>query len=855
MSAGRPRGFGEGASHIIELARAAEIRVGPLVIEPALRRISRDDGREAVLEPRVMRVLVALAQAEGRILAREQLLGACWPGVIVGDDALNRVISRVRRLSETLGAGVLRLETITKVGYRLVRIAQAPGKQPAAPHRELGEGPLGNLPRRLTPLIGREVELQQILAQLQSADLVTITGAGGVGKTRLAHEVGQSLAEAFKDGVWLAELAPVTDPAQVPGAVARAMGLGLPAGDEARRTLVERLKARDCLIILDNCEHLIDATAALAAAILEQSSTVKLVATSQEMLRVEGEQVFPLQSLAEADAAQLFFERARAVDASFDPPERSADAIAAICRRLDGIPLAIEMAAVRAPALGCDGLLERLDGRFRLLTGGRRTALPRQRTLIATLDWSHDLLSERDAAVFRRLAVFTGGSTLDAAAEACACERWDSVEVAEAVASLVAKSLLAPETAFGGRRYRLLETTRAYALEKLAAAGETQEIQRAHADYFRRLAARSLADYYLRPVSDDAFAERYFGEVDNFARAIDWAFGPQGDAQAGIALAADAEAVMEARSLYAEFAAWAALAVSRVNTETPAAVRARLLAVQAFAHTAISPARAAELAETAIEACRADGDTLSLYLALFTRAYALANSGQAAGAASVLAEMGAMVDQLPRPSRAVASFRYWLWFSAFVVEPGTTTVDPPDDAIADMRSLGAEGTAILYRCWRLFAYAPGDINEAIEEWHTLLADVRRSHTYGGLTTVLIVGQLMTLLALRRLPGDLDEAIELGHRHARIDVWYEGFHTLAGLAWVALRTDRAALAGRLAGRIGRVSAETGSRSWRRRLFDSLLAALQVELTEAELGALMAEGAGLSAEHARRLVLGD
>jgi len=226
------QGFDEGASHASNLARAAEIRVGPLVIDPTLRRVSHDDGREAGLEPRVMQVLVALAQAEGRILKREQLLCACWPGVIVGDDALNRVIGRVRRLIETVAAGVLRLETITKVGYRLVRAAGA-ASAPAAPNREPGGGPAGNLPRRLTPLIGRDAEVEQISALLRSADLVTITGAGGVGKTRLALEVGSQLAEAFEDGVWLAELAPITDPEQVPGAVARAMSIELPVGEPA----------------------------------------------------------------------------------------------------------------------------------------------------------------------------------------------------------------------------------------------------------------------------------------------------------------------------------------------------------------------------------------------------------------------------------------------------------------------------------------------------------------------------------------------------------------------------------------------------------------------------------------------
>ena len=204
---------------------------------------------------------------------------------------------------------------------------------------------------------------------------------------------------------------------QVASAVARAMNIELPPGQDSVNALVDRLRLRQCLIILDNCEHVIDAVAAFAEAVLEQSHEVKLLTSSQELLGVEGEQVFRLRSLGEPDAAALFTERAHGADARFKITAQNRSAVAAICRRLDGIPLAIEMAAARAPSLGCEGVLERLDDRFRVLTGGRRTALPRQRTLLATLDWSHGLLSEGDAAVFRRLSVFSGGFSSEGASE------------------------------------------------------------------------------------------------------------------------------------------------------------------------------------------------------------------------------------------------------------------------------------------------------------------------------------------------------------------------------------------------------------------------------------------------------
>jgi hypothetical protein len=562
-----------------------------------------------------------------------------------------------------------------------------------------------------------------------------------------------------------------------------------------------------------------------------------------------------VRSLSESASGRLFAERAQAADAEFRIGPADEASVGAICQRLDGIPLAIEMAAARAPTLGCERLLQRLDDRFRLLTGGRRTALPRQRTLIATLDWSHDLLSERDAAAFRRLGVFSGGFTLDAAAAVCACERWDGLEVAEATASLVAKSLVAPETVWDARRYRLLETTRAYALDKLAAAGETQSMQQAHAAYFRRLAAQSTDDFWLKPVSDIAFAERYFAEVDNFARAIDWAFGPDGDVQTGGALVADTAALMQARSLYVEFAAWAEQALLQSTAETPPAVRARLLAGQALIHTWISSTKEAELAEAAIEACRAADDALSLFIALVARSAGLMDSGRDQEAVPYREELSAMGRQFPSPSRVSANVKASTWRMALALDPQTPP-DQVDRAIADFRSFGAEGMALTYRLFRLMLY-PSHVNEAIEAFRALLADVRGSFTQADSMSGVVAAHLTTLLAARNGPNDLDEATDLARRYAHIEDSTVPLHLAAGLGWVALRTGRAPAAARLAGRLRKVTADMGraGNPGYRRLFETLSRALQHELPEAELEQLMAEGASLTANDARRLVLGD
>ena len=466
---------------------------------------------------------------EGKPVFVVQLDDTKLPGLLRLSLADRQMLNRAEFDEKTYRAKLVQaLATVAKPAEPATATTASPSVAAPAPITN-------NLPRRQSALIGREAELTALAALLEKADLVTITGTGGVGKTRIAIEVGALQVNDHEDGVWLAELAPVSDPEQVPGAVARAMNIDLPAGEAPLDALVDRLRVRRCLILLDNCEHVIDAVAALAEAVLDTSDGVKMLASSQELLGVEGEQVFRLRSLGEPDAVVLFTERAQAADAGFKISKEGAVAAAAICQRLDGIPLAIEMAAARAPSLGCEGVLERLDDRFRVLTGGRRTALPRQRTLLATLDWSHGLLSPADAAVFRRLSIFTGGFSLEAASAVGADDQTESYEVTDAVSSLVAKSLVVTDPGEHGTRYRLLETTRAYGLEKLDAAGETLDTQRRHAEYFLKFSS-SARDDYVGPVSDVAFAARYFADTDNVDRATDWALGPNGDAELGIAI-------------------------------------------------------------------------------------------------------------------------------------------------------------------------------------------------------------------------------------------------------------------------------------------------------------------------------
>ena len=298
-----------------------------------------------------------------------------------------------------------------------------------------------NLPQPVSELIGRDEEVEEVVSCVRAGRLVTLTGAGGIGKTRLALAAARRLLPQFPDGVWLAEFSPLSDPSLIPATIAAAVGLELGGGEVSAQRVAKAIAARRVLLVLDTCEHVIDAAAAMAEALLRAGSAVHVIATSREPLRAEGEQLYPVPPLAvpaeDAEdplgygAVRLFIERARATEPDLAPDRPGATTIAAICRRLDGIPLAIEMAAARVAALGVEELADRLDDRFHLLTGGWRTALPRHQTLRATLDWSYELLTDTEQALLRRLAVFAGAFSLEAAGAVVASAEIASPEVVD----------------------------------------------------------------------------------------------------------------------------------------------------------------------------------------------------------------------------------------------------------------------------------------------------------------------------------------------------------------------------------------------------------------------------------------
>jgi non-specific serine/threonine protein kinase len=430
------------------------------------------------------------------------------------------------------------------------------------------------------------VEVKQALAGMR---LLTITGAGGSGKTRLALEAARDLIESYPDGVWLIELAPLTDEELVPKAVAQVLEVPERSAQPLAETLAEILRDSESLLILDNCEHLLEATARLVDLLLDSCPHLRIMATSREALGIEGEVKWPVvplsvpeqertstsEELEGYEATQLFVQRAKGHDPTFSVSPQNALAVAEICRKLGGIPLAIELAAARVGTLSLEHISGRLEGSLDLLGGGARTAVSRQRTLRGTLDWSHELLSEAERKVFRRLSVFAGGWTLEASEAVGSGEDIEETEFLEVLSGLVRKSLVMAEpTEQRGVRYRLLEPVRQYALEKLEQSGEAEDTKRSHAEYFLALAEE--AEPWLSGPRGAEWFERLEDELDNIRAAHSWARA-NGEAEWTLRLAGALGGFWYWAGHYGEARWWLEAALAQ-GDRTSTLVRAKALA-------------------------------------------------------------------------------------------------------------------------------------------------------------------------------------------------------------------------------------------------------------------------------------
>ncbi len=444
-----------------------------------------------------------------------------------------------------------------------------------------------NLPIQLTSFIGREREKADVRRLLSTTRLLMLTGEGGCGKTRLALQVAADLLEQYPDGVWQVELAPLSDPTLVPRAVASVLGVSEQPSRVLTEVVVDYLRPRSLLLIFDNCEHVLPACAQLADSLLRACPSLRMLATSREALRIAGEiswrvpsmslpdpQRLPnLHGLMAFEAVQLFLERAAAVLPVFTVTAQNAQAIARTCHQLDGIPLAIELAAARVKVLSVDQIAARLDDRFRLLTGGSRTALPRHQTLLATLDWSYSLLSDPERAVLRRLSVFAGGWTLETAEAVCAGGGVEASDILDLLMQLVDKSLVVAETRGGEARYRLLETVRQYGWDKLVESKQAADARKRHRDWYLDLAER--AEPKLRGPEQVAWGERLETEHDNLRRALEWSKAEDGGAEAWLRLAGALHWFWFTRGYASEGREWLEEALSTSEkTSTPARARA-----------------------------------------------------------------------------------------------------------------------------------------------------------------------------------------------------------------------------------------------------------------------------------------
>jgi predicted ATPase/class 3 adenylate cyclase len=513
-----------------------------------------------------------------------------------------------------------------------------------------------NLPVQLTSFIGRDAEVAEVRQLLSASRLVTLTGAGGCGKTRLALQAASELGAQYSHGVWFVDLAPVADPALVSQTLLSIFNLREDSHRSAAEALMNYLRAKTLLLMLDNCEHLIEACAQIGESLLQACPNLRILATSREALGIAGETAYrvpslttpslgplpPLDKLEKVDAMRLFIERAATAKAGFALTPDNALYLAQICSRLGGIPLALELAASRVKVLSPDQIVSRLDDRFRLLTGGPRTALPRQQTLRAMMDWSYSLLTGPEQTLFRRLAVFVGGWTLEAAESVCG--EGGGSDVLDLLARLVDKSLIFSDDSSGQMRYHRQETIRQYSREKFAEADDVETVRDRHLDFFVRLA--ELADENLKGREQTPWQKRLAAEQDNLRTALEWGLSRNPDSALRIVGAANL--FWTAGGYSAEGFRWTKKALQAVeNTPapkdtTPEARRtARARALRGLARLYLSlgdNANAKRAAEESVALYRQSQDRRGLAFALVVLAYPLEFLGERVRAESVLRE-------------------------------------------------------------------------------------------------------------------------------------------------------------------------------------------------------------------------
>jgi len=573
------------------------ISFDPFSLLPEQRLLLEGD-REVRLGSRALDILVFLVERAGDVVGKEELIARAWPKRFVEEANLKIQVAALRRALGDGQDGRRYVVTVPGRGYNFVapvrrdEHARGPLPSPAATPTAMH-----NLPLAVTRMIGREEAVAGLISRLSRERMTTIVGPGGIGKTTLAVALAERMIADYEHGVWLIDLAPLSDPHLVPSTVATALGLSIRA-EHPLHGLIAGLRDKRMLLLFDNCEHVIDAAASLMAAILSGAPGVNVLATSREPLGIAGEHEYHLGPLgsprpstqltaAEAGkypAVQLFVERAAAIVEDFTLTDANAVLVGEICRRLDGLPLAIEFAAPRIEVLGIEGLATRLDDSLPLLGTRRRIATPRHRTMRAVIDWSYGLLDENEQRFFRALGIFSGGFTVEAAAAVAMDGAEVGINALDRLAGLVTKSLVVADVSGAEPRFRLLGTTHAYAIEKLDERGERNPVARSHATYYRDLF--ELAEKEPARPAGEWMADHAW-EIDNVRAALDWSFSADGEPAIGIALTATFAPVWNHLALIVKCRQRAELALDSLRPDTMISGQMRLRLHMAYAFAAM----------------------------------------------------------------------------------------------------------------------------------------------------------------------------------------------------------------------------------------------------------------------------
>ncbi|HSN19792.1 MAG TPA: winged helix-turn-helix domain-containing protein [Usitatibacter sp.] len=834
---------------------SAWYEIGPFRLDPEAG-VLLHDGVPMPLGPRAVDVLAALVESAPRHVPKSRILDAAWPGMVVEEGNLAVQISAIRRALGRVPGGERWVETLARRGYRFV-----------GPLRELHRPTTGaatptNIGAELTSFIGRERELEDVRRLVAANRLVTLTGMGGIGKTRLALQAASDVRDRFPDGAWFVDLASLESGALLPATIAQVLQVREVPGKPLVRGICEQLRGRVLLVVLDNCEQLLEPCAALADTLLRSVPGITLLVTSRELLRIPGEQTYALPPLslpepsaqpdviAGSEAVRLFVDRARRQVPDFELTAERTRVVARLCIDLDGIPLALELAAARMRSLSIDQIHARLDDRFRLLTQGPRTALPRQQTLKAALDWSYDLLDATGRSVLARCAVFVGGFTLEAAACVASDAGLDEAAAAEALSQLVARSLLVAETHGPQARYRFLETMRAYALEKLSASGELESLRRRHARHFQRFFEHAPSDWLHMP--DAQWRAIYVPELLNLRAALDWSMGEAGDGAIAVSLAAHSCPLWTVLSMWEEGRERTQAALVHLGPGIPESHRARLWTSLGILLDG-APDKALVAFEQAVALYRALGDAPGWSDAMRRCARVLTLMGRIAEAGALLEEVFPVVSGLRIP-KSVAFYHSDTAFLRMQAGDPSGAREHYETALRLFREAGAEYSAFAtLASLPDVAWASGDLEAAARGFREVIATMRASPLSRKSSLGFALGNLAGVLTER---GELEEALAAAR---------EALPALAaaGNAWVFMDhfALRAGLGGRLedaARLLGHVDATFASKAAtpqpnEARARARLRKLLEEELPAEVLSARLREGAALDEAEAFGLAL--